>query len=397
MFSHPFRDRCAIVGIGHTKYYPRGMSVSETNSLGLTCQAILAACEDAGLDVRDIDGFSSYADTSDGGQIALALGIPEVHFSNLVFGGGGGGSVAAVGNAVSAIVSGQASVVVVYHSIQQPPTARFGQSFLRPDRVLGNPALDFAAPFGLGSPGQMFALIARRYMHKYGATIDDFGAVAVTTRWHASHNPLALKRTPITLEDHHNSRLISDPLRLLDFCLENDGGGALIVVAAERARDFKQPPVYITAVSQGGDGRWGPAITTHNMPDELYTTAGHGAIARTLYERAGLGPNDVDVAELYDHFTPMVLMQLEDYGFCGRGEAGAFVREGRTRWPDGDLPVNTHGGNLSEVYLHGMTHIIEAVRQLRGTASCQVKDAAVALVTGGPSPVPSSAMILRRG
>jgi acetyl-CoA acetyltransferase len=149
------------------------------------------------------------------------------------------------------------------------------------------------------------------------------------------------------------------------------------------------------ASSHGGAGRWGQAITWMNMPDEYFASSGHRPIARRLWEMAGVGPADVDVALLYDHFTPMVLMQLEDYGFCPIGEGGRFVEGGTIRWPDGELPVNTHGGNLSDIYLLGMTHVVEAVEQLRATAVNQVKDAEIALVTGGPAPIPTSGLLLR--
>jgi len=219
--------------------------------------------------------------------------------------------------------------------------------------------------------------------------------VAMTQREHARRNPKALRRDPMTLDDYYNSRMISDPFRLFDYCNENDGAGAVIVVSAERAKDMKQKPAYIMAVAQGGAGGWGQSITQQTMPEEIYSTAGHGQLARDLYKMAGVGPGDIDVAELYDHFTGMVLLQLEDYGFCGKGESGPLAAEGGLRWDTGKIPTNTHGGNLSEVYLHATTHIVEGVRQIRGTSTSQVKDVELALVTGGPSPVPSSSMILR--
>jgi len=199
----------------------------------------------------------------------------------------------------------------------------------------------------------------------------------------------------MTMDDYFNSRMISDPFRLFDYCNENDGAGALILVSAERARDLKQKPAYVMGVAQGGAGGWGNSISQQTMPEEIYATAGHGQLARDLYKMAGVGPEDIDVAELYDHFTGMVLLQLEDYGFCKKGESGPLAASGALRWDSGEIPVNTHGGNLSEVYLHATTHMVEGVKQLRGTSTSQVKDAELVLVTGGPSPVPSSSMILR--
>jgi acetyl-CoA acetyltransferase len=191
--------------------------------------------------------------------------------------------------------------------------------------------------------------------------------------------------------------MISDPFRLLDYCLETDGAVAVVIASAERARDLRQRPVFISGAAQGGHGRWAEYSHTLQMPDDLFTTAGATSVARELYAMAGVRPADIQIAELYDHFTGMVLLQLEDYGLAPRGESGPFVENGGIRWPDGRLPVNTHGGNLSDVYLLGMTHIVEAVDQLRGTANCQVEGAELALVSGGPSRIPTSALILRRG
>ena len=200
----------------------------------------------------------------------------------------------------------------------------------------------------------------------------------------------------MTIEDHQNSRLIADPFRLFDCCQENDGGAVVLVTSAERARDLAKRPVYIMAGAQGGDSLWGQGLTSQNQPEELYTSAGHAHLARRLYEMAGIGPKDVDVALFYDHFSGMVILQLEDYGFCKRGEGGPFVEDGGISWQGGRLPVNTHGGNLSEVYLLGMTHVMEAVRQLRGESTSQVENAEIALVTAGPSNLPTSSMLLRR-
>jgi acetyl-CoA acetyltransferase len=306
-----------------------------------------------------------------------------------------------VGNAAAAIAAGFCNTVVVYHGIKQPPDGRFGQAFARPRgsggySSGGTPDADFIAPYGLMSPGQMFSLIVRRHMHLYGTTTDHLAAVAMTQRLHAQRNPKAIRRDPMTLEDYYNSRPIAEPFRLFDYCNENDGAGAFIVVSAERARDFKQPPAYIMAVAQGGAGGWGESITKQYMPEEIYATAGHGQIARDLYKMAGVGPQHIDVAELYDHFSGMVLLQIEDYGFAKKGESGPWAAAGGMRWDTGSTPINTHGGNLSEVYLHATTHIAEGVRQVRGTSTSQVKDANLVLVTGGPSPVPSSSMILHR-
>lgn len=389
------RDRCCIVGVGSTAYGKRG-AFYERGQVDQIREALEGALAESGLDRREIDGFASYSvDTNDPSLLAPALGIPNVDFSNLVFGGGGGGTCAAVANAAAAIVAGLARVVMVYKVITQPPHQRFGAAY-GSAAVAADPMSDFHRPFGLVSPAQFFALLFRRHMERYGTTSRHLAEVAVQTRQHARRNPRALKREPLSIEEHQASRLIAEPFRLFDCCQENDGGAVLLVTSAERARDLRQRPVYILAGAQGGDALWGQGLTSQNQPDEIYATAGHGHLAKRLYAMAGIGPEDVDVALLYDHFTGMVLLQLEDYGFCGAGEAGPFVEDGGISFRGGRLPVNTHGGNLSEVYLLGMTHVIEGVRQLRGESTSQVEDAEIALVTAGPSNLPSSSLLLRR-
>jgi acetyl-CoA acetyltransferase len=284
---------------------------------------------------------------------------------------------------------------MVYKVITQPPHMRFGASY-GSAQVAADPYSDFHRPFGLVSPVQFFALLLRKHMERFGTKPIHLAEVAVATREHARRNPKALKREPLTIEQHQASRMIADPFRLYDCCQENDGGAVVLVTSVERARDLKKPPVMILGGAQGGDSLWGQGLTAQNQPDDLYVSAGHAHLAKRLYAMAGIEPKDVDVALFYDHFSGMVILQLEDYGFCARGEGGPFVADGGIRWPDGRLPVNTHGGNLSEVYLLGMTHVMEAVRQLRGESTCQVKDAEIALVTAGPSNLPTSSLLLGR-
>jgi acetyl-CoA acetyltransferase len=248
-------------------------------------------------------------------------------------------------------------------------------------------------PFGLATPAAWVALFARRYQHTYGVISEDFGRVAVTMRKHAATNPLAwFYRRPITLADHQASRWVCDPLHLLDCCQETDGGVAVVVTSLERARDRPHRPAVIRAAAQGS----GPDqyVMTSYYRDDLTALPEMGVVARQLWAQAGIGPKDVDVAVLYDHFTPFVLVQLEELGFCGRGEAANFVADGNLEL-DGVLPVNPHGGQLGEGYLHGMNGISEAVRQLRGTAVNQVSQVAHALVTAGTG-VPTSGLVLAR-
>lgn len=393
--------RTAIVGVGATQYYPRGRSLPRT-PVEMGCQAIVAAMADAGLPLDELDGFTYYSHGADTALIAQTLGIPEVRFTAGLT-GGGGGAAGSVGLAAAAIVSGQADVVVSLLTLQQA-YRRLGAAFAPQSTAGGGgayayvptPEKDFNLPFGLLGPGQSFAMLARRHMHLYGTRREHFAEVAISSRANAIRRPTALMTEPLTLEDYFAARMIAEPLCLYDFCLECDGAIAVVTTTAERARDLPHPPVYVLGSAHGGNGRWGQAITWMNMPDEYFASSGHRPTARRVYAQAGVKPDDIDVALLYDHFTPMVLMQLEDYGLCPVGESGDFVADGNIRWPDGRIPVNTHGGNLSEAYLIGMTHIREAVEQLRGTAVNQVADARLALVTGGPAAIPTSALILGR-
>jgi acetyl-CoA acetyltransferase len=250
---------------------------------------------------------------------------------------------------------------------------------------------------GLVSPGHSFSLLTQRHMAQYGTKREHLAEVAINQRNNALKRPeTALQKEPLTLDDYFNARMISDPLCLFDYTMESDGAVAAVVVSAERAKDLRQPPVYIMGSANGGMGRWGSAIFTYfQMPDEYFASSGHRSVAKRVFEMAGITPDDVDVALLYDHFSPLVIMQLEDYGFCPIGEGGPFVAEGNIRL-GGKIPVNTHGGHLSEAYIIGMTHIREAVEQLRGVAVNQVDNAEIALVTGGPAGLPVSGALLRR-
>lgn len=401
------RDQTAIVGVGATPYFRRGESLPET-TLSMACTAILEALEDAGLSVIDLDGFTIFSNSIDPGEVAATLGVPELRFSATIT-SGGGGSAGSLGLAASAIHSGMADVCVSVLSLQQVHrrlggTSQDGKKIALMGSASGSaygggvtpPALAFHAGSGISSPGHGFALIAQRHMHLYGTTREQFAEVVISQRKNATNRESALQRAPLTLEDYFSARMISDPLCLLDYTLESEGAIAVVITSATRARDLRQTPVYIMGSAIGGLGRWGKAIVGFfQAPDEYFTSSGHRSVAKRMYQMAGIGPEDVDVALLYDHFSPMVLMQLEDYGFCGIGESGPFVEDGNIRL-GATIPVNTHGGNLSEAYLIGMTHIREAVEQLRGNAVNQVSEAEIALVTGGPAALPMSGTLLRK-
>lgn len=389
----------AIVGIGRTQYWKRGESVGHT-PLQLVISAIRAALDDAGLGFDDVDGFALYATGFDTALLAQTLGIPNVRFTAALT-GGGGGSAGSIGLADAAIRSGQASVVVSFLAVQQPPEARFGSAFANTSKksqysYSPSSEKDFILSSALVSPGQAFAMLARRHMHEFGTSREHFAEVAISTRVNAMNRETALMREAMTLDDYFAARMISDPLCLLDFCVESDGAVAVVTTTAERARDLRHRPIPILASAHGGAGSWGQAIGWFGMPDDVFASSGYEPVAKDLFARAGLAASDVDVALLYDHFSPLVLLQLEDFGFCPRGQGGPFVADGNIRFEGGSIPVNTHGGNLSEAYVIGMTHIYEAVEQLRGTAVNQVRDAEVALVSGGPASIPVSALLLGR-
>ena len=388
----------SIVGVGATPYYRRGETAHIT-PYQLAGRAILAACEDAGLSIRDIDGFAyysmagqGYADGLDTAFIMEMLGIPEIGFSATLT-SGGGGSAGSIGLASAAINHGDAKYVLTLMVLQQPPQARLGTVF---GRMQPKPENAFTQPSGLVGPGHLMSVIARRHMHLYGTRREAFAEVAISTRLNAMNRPEAVMRDELTLDEYFRSPIISDPLCRHDFCLETEGAIAVITTSPERAADCRQRPVHLYGAHAGGSRDWGRAFTAMQMSEDQFATAGNRLVAQRLYERSGLTPDDIDVALLYDHFTPMVIMQLEDYGFCSVGEGGAFVESGAIRYRGGSIPVNTHGGQLSECYIIGMTHIREAVEQIRGVATNQVADCELALVTGGPAPLPVSGIILGR-
>ncbi len=401
--------RPCIVGVGES-VYTRWGGITDTTEHALACQAILAAVGDAGLDVHEVDGLASFAeDRNDAVLIAADLGLPELRFANMVWVLGGGGGCAAVANAARAVETGEAEVVVVYRSLCQGQFFRFGQMGSAAGRrgtagaapSLRNAAgpmdefMSFALPFGLLNAPTGLAMVMRRHMHLYGTTSEQIGRIAVACRANANRNPRAVMYgREMTLADHQGSRLVADPFHLFDCCLETDGAAAVVVTSEERARDLAKRPVEILAGAQGAPkGYRHGAIFNVNLPDELYATGGMEGLAERLWARAGVGPADVDVAQIYDHFSGLVILSLEDFGFCRRGEGGPFVESGAIDWPNGSIPINTAGGHLSEAYVHGLNHVVEGVRQLRGESTSQVDGAEVCLVTSG-SGVPSSAVVL---
>jgi len=389
------RNRAAIVGIGHTPWGRRG-EYAEKGHLRLAVEAITAACDDAGISPRDVDGYSSYYTSVEPSDLYAAFGAARLSYSSQTWGGGGASMGGAFANAAMAVATGLAEYVVVHKVMTMEGASRYGQAFGQIGQQAATTAgpMAFSVPYGLQSPGQMFALAARRHMHRFGTTTEQFAEVAINARNMAHGNPEARFRDLITVEDHHRSRMIADPLRLLDFCMETDYGCALVITSAERARDLRHPPAYIRSAAAMAPYRYGGALMSfYNHPDDDFASSGQREVAQALYRLGGVGPSDLDAAMVYDHFTPMVLMSLEDFGICPKGEGGAYAADGNLGL-DGALPVNTHGGNLAEAYAHGMNHVYEAVHQLRGTARLQLPGAETILVICGAGPAPSSGIIL---
>ncbi|GAA1359049.1 lipid-transfer protein [Streptomyces beijiangensis] len=373
--------KAAVVGIGATEF----SKDSGRSELKLAVEAVQSALDDAGLTPADVDGLVTFTmDTSPEITVAQAAGIGELSFFSRIH-YGGGAACATVQQAALAVASGVAEVVVCYRAFNERSGRRFGSGVQHREPSAEGAALGWALPFGLLTPASWVAMAAQRYLHTYGLTPEAFGQVAVVDRRHAARNPAAyFYGKPITLADHAASRWIVEPLRLLDCCQETDGGQAIVVTSAERARDLRHPPAVIVAAAQGA-GRAQEQMTSFYR-DDLSGLPEMSVVARQLWQTSGLAPSDIDVGILYDHFTPFVLMQLEEFGFCEPGEAADFVAA------DG-LPLNTHGGQLGEAYLHGMNGIAEAVRQLRGTSVNQIPGAARTLVTAGTG-VPTSGLIL---
>ena len=387
MVARTLRGKVAIAGIGESTYYKRGEAKEPEFVLGL--KAILAACADAGVDPRDVDGFASYSnDRNEPSRIAAALDCRELTFSNMQWGGGGGGGSAAVGNAAAAIAAGIADCVVVYRALAQGQFGRFG-SGARRQTVSGDASLWL--PYGLMSPAQMFAMRATRLMHEHGIRQEAFRAVALACYQHAQTNPRAIMYgRPLSEAAYDESRWIVEPFHLYDCCLENDGAAALLLVSTERARDLRQPPAYLLGAAQGSENRAGAG--SHNNPD--YATSSFKTVAPRLYRMAGVSAKDIDVVQSYENFTGGVVMSLIEHGFFSYEEANEFCTLENFSAPGGKLPLNTSGGNLAECYMHGLELQVEAVRQIRGQSTAQVPNAKLALVGSGPMVTPVSDMIL---
>lgn len=378
------KDAAAIVGIGETPF-AKALEDSEAKLAGT---AILAALEDAGIEASEVDGLASYTmETTSEIEIAKLIGAGDITFFGQI-GYGGGAGPAAVGHLAMAIAAGQCRVGVAWRSRKrgsgQRPWASTAQEVSTPAQ--------WTRPFGLLRPVDEIAMLTRRYMFEFGATRDHLANVALAVRGMANANPKAMMyERSLSREQYMAARFISEPLCLFDNCLETDGALACVLVAADRARDLRQPPVLVHAFAQGLP-RQSHAMVNYWSDDPLEGPS--WACAKQLYRNSDFQPNDIRVAQLYDAFTPLIPLSLEGYGFCGKGEGAAFT-EGGALEMGGRLPINTSGGGLSEAYVHGFNLVNEGVRQLRGTSPNPVAGADSCLVTAGEG-VPTSAMILRK-
>jgi acetyl-CoA acetyltransferase len=389
MVAHAFSGQVAIAGIGATEFSKN----SGRSELRLAVEAVAAALGEAGIAPHEVQGMVTFsADTNPEIDIARSLGMGDLTFFSRIH-YGGGAACGTIQQAALAVQAGVADVVVCYRAFNERSGNRFGAgSQGRPATPNAeNAHLASYLPVGLLTPASWVAMAAQRYLYTNGATSEDFGRVAVADRRHAAANPKAyFYGAPITLEDHQASRMIVEPLHLLDCCQETDGAQAVVVTSLERARDLASTPVVIRAAAQGSGA--GQDMMTSYYRDDLVGLPEMAVVANQLWETSGLGPANMQAAILYDHFTPYVLYQLEELGFCAKGEAKEFVKDGRIEL-GGALPINTHGGQLGEAYLHGMNGIAEGVRLVRGTSCNQVPDVEHVVVTAGTG-VPTSGLVL---
>jgi acetyl-CoA acetyltransferase len=369
-----FRGRVAAVGIGTTPYYKRGTSPDAERKLVL--KAIVAACEDAGIDPRDIDGFSSYgADVNEGPRLSHGLGTREIRWSTLIWGGGGGGSSGAIIAGACAIIAGQADIVAVYRASAESSSGRLldavSEGYLGPNYTV----------HGTDSPAQVLSLQVQRMIEHDRVAPSAIRALARACYYHASNNPAAAGRN-IQLDDemYDNSRMIVEPFRLFDCSRENDAAAAIILTSAERARDLKRAPAYLLGGAMGGGPTWGELDGNF----EPFSRAGMTILADRMWKQSGFGPQDVDVAQIYCNMTGPGIAAIIDHGFCTQEEAGEKLTFENLIAPNGWLPVCTSGGDIAEGFMHGMGNALEAIRQLRGESSNQVPGAKLSLLTGGP-------------
>jgi len=372
--------QAAIAGIGQTVFSKK----DERSELQLAAEAAAAALLDAGVAAAEVDGMITYTlDPTDEIGMIRCLGVENLAFTTRLP-SGGAAAASTLHQAMAAVTSGVCDVVLVWRSINQGASYRYGRPQAAGNWLPGGGtgSLLWCMPFGAQAPATWAALAAQRYMDTYGVTNRDLAPVSVVQRKYAAANPAALFfGKPITTEDHQQSKWIVEPvLRLLDCCQENAGAVALVITTVDRARTLRQPPVRIVAAAQSIP--FNVEVISNYYHDDLTVMPEAVGTARRLYQQSGLGPREIQAAQLYDAFTPQVLVQLEAFGFCGRGEAKDFISDCNLELT-GSLPVNTHGGLIGEAYIHGMNTIAEGVRQVRGVAVNQVHGVEHVLVSSG--------------
>ena len=380
-------NEAAIAGIGHTRY-SKNSGVSE---LALACEAVSKAIDDAGLNPADIDGLVTFTlDSTDEVEVARAVGLGDLTmYAKINY--GGGAAVGLVHQAVMAVATGAANNVVVWRAMNGRSGQRMGQGVS--GNIISSDLIHWSwyMAYGMLTPAAWVTLIANKYMHHYGATAEHLAEIAIAQRNHALNNPHAFGYgKPLSLDDYMAAKMIAEPLRLFDCCQETDGGCALLITSIDRAKDLRQKPAIIRAVTQASTR--GQEQMTSFYRDDMLSLPEMELAARRVYQQSGLSPDDIDAACLYDAFTPEVMMQLESFGFVGRGEAKDFIADGNLRL-GGRLPNNTHGGLLSEAYIHGINNIAEGVRLIRGE-SCNQPDAVEHVLVSSGVGVPTGALIL---
>lgn len=372
----------AAVGVGLLQY-KRG--TAPLNDRGLLIRAMIAACEDSGIDPAEIDGFVSYGnDQNQPDHLMAELGTRELHYSGMVWGAGGGGLLAAFEQAAMAIATGQAEVVAVYRAIAQGNSGRLANA------VIAHHVNNHSVAAGMVTPAIVCALRAQRMMIEHQLPWSAVEALVQADYYHGSRNPDAVAYgKPLDLETYRKGRQITGPLRLFDCSRENDGAGVVIMTSAERARDLRKSPVYLLGAAHGSEKGWGNFIEN----DADYASSGFASIARRLWEKTGLGPKDIDVTQVYENFTPQAVVALVDHGLTSWETLAEDMTLENLIAPGGRMPVNTDGGNLASGFIHGINIVVEAVRQLRGESANPVPGARTCLVTGGPgSRINSSAV-----
>lgn len=382
MSASRFPVTTAVVGLG-VRQYKRGTAPMAEQ--GVLVGAIIDACEDAGIDPADIDGFVSYGDDkNEPVRLMTDLGTRDLCWSSQVFGGGGGGIAAAFGQAAAAILSGQAQTVAVFRALVEGNSGRLSGA------VMAHHFNDHILGAGNLAPAVECAMRAQRMLEHHGVPRRCMRDLVQAAYFHGSRNPKAVAYGhPLDLAAYETSRIICEPFHLFDCSRENDGAGVLILTSAERARDLKQKPIYLRGVAQGAGKGWGDLLQN----DENYASAGFESVARRLWAQTGMGPSDIDVVQLYENFSAQGIASLIDHGFCTYDTVADVVVYENLIASGGKLPVNTGGGNLAQGFIHGIGVAVEAVEQLRGTSSNPVAGAEHCLLAGGPgAPTVSSAI-----